>query len=59
MTVHAKSAETRPEIGNPVILARPETADFLSLDAVIASVASVGSGPPGWIEGITARYAGI
>ncbi len=41
------------------LLTRPETAAFLSLDDVIASIAVVGSGPMGWIEGITARYAGI
>lgn len=45
--------------GFRALLTRPDTAGFLSLDAVIASISSVGSGPAGWIEGITGRYAGI
>lgn len=41
------------------LLSDPTTAGFLSLDDVIAGIATVGSGPAGWVEGITARYAGI
>ena len=41
------------------LLARPETAAFLTLDALIENIAAAGAGPKGWIEGITARYAGI
>ena len=41
------------------LLAKPETVGFLGLDDVIARIAQIGRGPPGWVEGITARYAGI
>lgn len=41
------------------LLAEPETVGFLGLDDLVASIAQVGEGPVGWIEGITARYAGI
>lgn len=41
------------------ILSNPDTAGFLALDDVIASVVASGSGPAGWIDGITARYADI
>ncbi len=41
------------------LLAKPETFGFLPLDNVIARIAQIGGGPAGWVEGITARYAGI
>ena len=41
------------------LLAKPETVGFLALDEVIDRITRVGGGPPGWVEGISARYAGI